>query len=126
MQGSRRTERVNAILRQKLSEIIAREMKDPRLALITTIVRVGVSRDLRYAKVFTSVLGSPQESKAAVEALNAASGFLRRELTARLTLKTVPYLSFVPDDSIEKATYLLNKITEVRSEDPPVETSPDE
>jgi ribosome-binding factor A len=125
MQGSRRTERVNAILRQKLSEIIAREMKDPRLALITTIVRVGVSRDLRYAKVFTSVLGSPQESKAAVEALNAASGFLRRELTPHLSLKTVPYLTFVSDDSIEKVTYLLNKIAEVRPEDPSVETSPD-
>jgi ribosome-binding factor A len=125
MQASRRTERVNVLLRQKLSEIIAREMKDPRLAPIISIVHVGVSRDLHYAKVFTSVLGSPQESKAALEALNAASGFIRRELTAQLSLKTIPYLSFVADDSIEKSTYLLNKITEVRSEDPSVETSPD-
>ena len=122
---SRRTERVNVLLRQQLSEIIARDMKDPRLAPIITIVHVGVSRDLRYARVFTSVLGSPEESKVAVETLNAASGFLRRELTTRVSLKTIPFLSFVADDSIEKGTYLLNKITEVRSEDPPEETSDD-
>ena len=123
MQASRRTERVNVLLRQKLSEIIAREMKDPRLSHIITIVYVGVSKDLRHAKVFTSVLGSPEESKAAVETLNAASGFLRRELTTRVSLKTIPFLSFVPDDSIEKGTYLLKKITEARSEDSSEETS---
>ena len=125
MQASRRTERVNVLLRQLLSEIIAREMKDPRLANLITIVRVGVSRDLRYAKVFTSVLGSPEESKAAVETLNAASGFLRRELTTRVSLKTIPFLSFVPDHSIEMGTHLLQKITEVRSEDSSEETSHD-
>ena len=112
-------------MRQILSEIIARDMKDPRLAHIITIVHVGVSKDLRYAKVFTSVLGSPEESKAAVETLNAASGFLRRELTARVSLKTVPFLSFVQDDSIEKGTYLLSKITDVRSSDPSVEALSD-
>ena len=92
-------------------------MKDPRLTPIVTIVRVGVSRDLRHARVFTSVLGTPEEGRDAVDALNAASGFLRRELTARLSLRSIPFLSFVSDDSIEKGTYLLQRIEEVRSED---------
>lgn len=118
---SRRTERVNVLLRQKLSEIITLEMKDPRLTPMVTITEVGVSRDLKRAKVFTSVLGSSEEGKAAVEALNAASGFLRRELLARLSLKSVPFLSFVSDDSIEKGSYLLQRINEVRSEDSPEE-----
>ena len=118
---SRRTDRVNVLLRQKLSEIIALEMKDPRLTPMVTITEVGVSRDLRHAKVFTSVLGSSEEGKAAVEALNAASGFLRRELLARLSLKNVPFLSFVADDSIEKGSYLLQRISEVRSEDSPTD-----
>jgi len=117
MQASRRTERVSVLLRQKLSEIIARELKDPRLAQIITIVHVGVSRDLRRAKVYTSVLGNPEESNAAVAILNSASGFLRRELTARLSLRTIPFLSFVPDYSIEEGTHLLRKIADVRSED---------
>lgn len=125
MQDSRRKERVNVLLRQLLSDIIARDMKDPRLAHIITIVQVAVSRDLRYAKVFTSVLGSPEESKTAVDTLNAASGFMRRELTTRLSLKTIPFLSFVQDDSIEKGTYLLSKIAEVRSSDPSVEEPSD-
>jgi ribosome-binding factor A len=117
MQASRRTERLNVLLRQKLSEIIAREMKDPRLAHIITIVHVGVSKDLRSARVFTSVLGSPKEAKTAVDTLNSASGFLRRELSARISLKTIPFLSFVSDDSIEKGTQLLKMIADVRSED---------
>ena len=118
---SRRTERVNVLLRQKLSEIIALEMKDPRLTPIVTITEVGVSRDLRHAKVFTSVLGTTQQGKDAVEALNAASGYLRRELTARVSLKNVPFLSFVPDDSIEKGAYLLQRIDEVRSDESPTD-----
>ena len=117
MKDSRRKERVNVLLRQILSEIVARDMKDPRLAHIITIVHVSTSKDLRYAKVFTSVLGSPEESKAAVETLNAASGFLRRELSSRVSLKTIPFLSFVQDDSIEKGTQLLDKIAEIRSTD---------
>ena len=114
---SRRTEKVNVLLRQKLSEIIAQDMKDPRLPPIVTITEVGVSRDLKRAKVFTSVLGTSQQVKDAVEALNAASGYLHRELAARLSLKSVPFLSFVTDDSIEKGTYLLQRIEEVRSGD---------
>ena len=125
MQDSRRKERVNVLLRQLLSDIIARDMKDPRLAHIITIVQVAVSKDLRYAKVFTSVLGTPEESKTAVDTLNAASGFMRRELTTRLSLKTIPFLSFVQDDSIEKGTYLLSKIAEVRSSDSSAEAPSD-
>lgn len=117
MTDSRRTERVNVLLRQKLSEVIARDLKDPRLAQIISIVHVGVSRDLRHAKVYTSILGSPEEGKAAVAILNSASGFLRRELTTRLSLRTVPFLSFIPDYSIEKGTHLLRKIADVRSRD---------
>ena len=125
MQGSRRTERVNVLLRQQLSEVIAREMKDPRLAPMTTILHVEVSKDLRYAKVFVSVLGSPEERKAAVETLNTASGFLRRELSDRLSLRNIPFLNFVQDDSIEKGTDLLAKIEQVRELDSHREASPD-
>jgi ribosome-binding factor A len=125
MQDSRRKERVNVLLRQLLSEIIARDMKDPRLSHIITLVHVGVSKDLRYAKVFTSVLGSPEESKAAVETLNAASGFMRRELMSRISLKTVPFLSFVQDNSIEKGVHILDRITEVTASESSTEADSD-
>lgn len=114
---SRRVERVSVLMRQKLSEVIAQEMKDPRLAPMVTIVRVDVSKDLRRAKVFTSILGTSEEGRQAIDALNTASGFLRRELTTRMLLRTIPFLSFVPDDSIEKGTYLLQRIDNVRAQD---------
>mgnify|MGYP001473883379 CR=1 FL=1 len=75
--------------------------------------------------VLISGLGSPKDAKTAVDTLNSASGFLRRELTTRVSLKTMPFLSFVPDHSIEMGTHLLKKITEVRSEDSSEETSHD-
>ena len=115
MQGSRRTERVNVLLRQYISEIIARDMKDPRLASIITIVRVGASKDFRHAKVYTSVMADSLESSSTIETLNSASGFIRRELLPRLSLKNVPYLNFVLDNSIEKGNELLGKISEVIS-----------
>jgi ribosome-binding factor A len=122
MEDSRRKERVNVLLRQLLSEIISRDMKDPRLAQVITLVHVSVSKDLRYAKVFTSVLGTPEENKSAVETLNAASAFMRRELMSRISLKTVPVLSFVEDNSIEKGTRVLDRIAEVISSEPSKET----
>ncbi len=119
MQAFRRTDRVNVLLRQQLSEIISREVKDPRLARIITIVHVGVSHDLRHARVYTSVLGGPDDRKVAVDTLNRAAGFIRRELTGRIKLKTVPHLSFVPDDSIEEGNRLQARISQVRDADPP-------
>lgn len=117
MQGSRRTERVNVLLRQYISEIIARDMKDPRLTSIITIVRVDVSRDFRHAKVYTSAMADSHESSSIITTLNAASGFLRRQLLPRLTIKNVPYLNFVLDNSIEKGNELLGKINEVINHD---------
>lgn len=119
MQAFRRTDRVNVLLRQQLSEIIAREVKDPRLARIITIVHVGVSHDLRHARVYTSVLGGADERRAAVDTLNRAAGFIRRELKGRISLKSVPHLSFVPDDSIEQGDRLQSRISQVRADDSP-------
>ena len=119
MQAFRRTDRVNVLLRRQLSEIISREVKDPRLARIVTIVSVGVTADLRRARVYTSVLGGADERKAAVAALNRASGFIRRELLARTSLKVVPWLSFVADDSIELGDAMQTRISQVVAADSP-------
>ena len=114
---SRRMDRVNVLLRQKLSEIIAVEMNDPRLTPIITVTHVEISPDLRHAKVFASAMGTPQEGKDAIEALSTASGYLRRELRSRITLRHIPFLRFVADDSIEKGQHLLERIQEVRAQD---------
>ena len=90
MQASRRTERINVILRRYISEIISRDMKDPRLASLITIINVTVSKDIRHARVFTSVMGDSNESAQTVETLNSASGFIRQNLMPKLRTKNVP------------------------------------
>ena len=117
MQASRRTERINVILRRYISEIISRDMKDPRLASLITIITVTVSKDIRHARVFTSVMGDSNESAQTVETLNSASGFIRQNLMPKLRTKNVPHLKFVLDDSIQKGNHLLGKIDTVINED---------
>ena len=116
MQASRRTERINVILRRYISEIISRDMKDPRLASLITIINVTVSKDIRHARVFTSVLGDSNESAQTVETLNSASGFIRQNLMPKLRTKNVPHLKFVLDDSIQRGNHLLGKIDTVINE----------
>lgn len=117
MQASRRTERINVILRRYISEIISRDMKDPRLASLITIINVTVSKDIRHARVFTSVMGDSNESAQTVETLNSASGFIRQNLMPKLRTKNVPHLKFVLDDSIQRGNLLLGKIDTVINED---------
>ena len=87
-------------IQRDLAELIPRELKDPRLGMVT-IQAVEVSPDYAHAKVFFSVLvGDPQDSQ---DALNQGAGFLRNALFKRLHIHTVPTLHFVYDRSIERA-----------------------
>ena len=121
---SRRIGQVNGLLRQTLSDLLASQMNDPRLKAMTTIIQVDTSLDLKNAKVFISTLGDSSERNAALEALNSASGFLQRELKVRLSLKNTPRLRFLADNSIERGSYLLQRIREVRSQDAPEDQIP--
>ena len=104
---SRRTERVNELLRKELSWLLAKEMNDPRLPLLVTITRVTVATDLRNARVFVSIMGADEEKRSAIRMLQAAAGFLHRALKPRLTLRYVPGLSFHLDESIEEGARML-------------------
>lgn len=117
---SRRTERINALLQEEISELLRRQVMDPRLAsLVVSVTGVDVSPDLRQAKVFVSVMGSEEEQAEAFRALHAASAFLRRELHKRLELRRIPDLLFRRDDSLEHAARidaLLRQVAEEREE----------
>jgi ribosome-binding factor A len=110
---SRRTERLNHLLRQEITDLLQREAKDPRLSAMVSVTRVSVSSDLRYAKVFISVLGTEEEKKGVLAGLHAASGFLRRQLAGRLTLRYTPDLTFTYDDTMEQAGKVLELIQQV-------------
>jgi ribosome-binding factor A len=104
---TRRTERINDLLREEISQLVLREMKDPRLGGLVTITEVDVSPDLRNAKVMVSVLGTDEESANTMRALRAASHFIVRELRKRLVIRRIPDLVFQRDTSIEEGARVL-------------------
>ncbi|MFH1486999.1 MAG: 30S ribosome-binding factor RbfA [Chloroflexota bacterium] len=114
---TRRIDRLNYLIRAEISDLLLREVKDPRLGGFLTITRIDTSADLRHSKVFVSVMGTEDERREAFIGLEAASGFIRRQLRDRLTLRRVPELSFHKDDSIESGARILKLIKEVAVED---------
>ena len=116
-----RIERVNNLIRQEMSELLQRQVKDPRLSSFVTVNEVVTSSDLRHAKIFVSHIGNEEEKQGTLSVLVAASGFLRNELARRLKLRRIPELSFHWDDSIERGIYLLELIDRISTS-----SSPDE
>jgi ribosome-binding factor A len=95
-----RRERVAEQLREEISALMLRDMKDPRIKL-ASITRVSVSADLREARVMVSALGNDEERQSVVEAMRHAEGFLRTQLGARLeNLRSIPRLHFELDESV--------------------------
>ncbi len=113
MPAPHRAERVSDELRRRLTELILTELKDPRVSFMSTITRIQMSPDLRYAKVFVSVMGEPVEQTNTIEALRHAAGYLRREMGVDLRLRHTPELQFVLDHSIEEGDRVLRVIREV-------------
>ena len=114
---SQRTDRLDSQIRQELMQLLQREMKDPRIGF-ATVTRVETARDLGSAKVWVSVLGTPDEQQAALKALTDAAPWLRRQLGSRLTIRHVPQLVIRHDDSIEAGDRVLRLLNEIADERP--------
>jgi len=119
---SRRVDRINGVLRQEISQLLSRQIKDPRLNAVVTITQVETASDLRTARVFLSVMGDQETREKALEGIQSAATFLRRELRGRLTLRYTPFLTFVLDDSLENADHLLRLMDRIHEESPPEES----
>ncbi len=111
---SRRQQRLNDLLRQALAEIIARELKDPRLELtLISITEVDVSPDLRGARVHISVMSPDDQAHDAITALNHSRGYIRRLLAPRLTLRHIPNLRFELDTRIAEDQHVSARINAI-------------
>lgn len=113
---SRRLQRLSGLFQEELSDLLLRQVKDPRLAQFVSITRVEITADLSHARVYVSVMGSQEEKASTIEGLTAAANYLRRELNNRLTLRRIPALSFYRDDSLEQGARVLDLIREIASE----------
>lgn len=107
--------RITSDIKISLSELL-REVKDPRVSKLLSIVKVDVSGDLSYATVYVSAIEGFEATVNSVKALKGAAGFLRRELGSRLKLRKVPELRFIADDSIEQSANISKIIDSFKEE----------
>mgnify|MGYP002868427033 FL=1 len=108
--------RINNEVQRELSSII-RNVKDPRIHPLCSVVAVDVATDLKTCKVYVSVIGSEEERQSTQEGLKSASGFIRRELAHNLNLRNTPELHFIMDTSIEDAMSMMKKIDDIMQKD---------
>ena len=105
-----RIDKINALLRQEISLIIAQEISDPRVSFTVSVVNVETSRDLGIARVYVTVLGDVEHTKTSLKGLNSASNFIRRSLRKKINLKKIPSVEFLDDNSIELGALMSKKI----------------
>ena len=125
----RRPQRLAEQIKEEVSLVIAGELEDPRVGLVT-VTEARLSPDLRHAKIFVSVRGTKEEVKASLAALKHAAGFIRAQLGPSLTVRYTPELHFVHDDSVETAArieeLLSEEIQKVREQEQSQEPSADD
>jgi len=118
-QDHRRSERVAEGIREEVATFLAEDVKDPRVVGLVTVTGVDVTRDLRHAKVFVSIMGSDDERRATLEGLNSAAGHLRSRIGRALRLRVAPEITFRYDDTIARAARIEALLAEVRQPEPP-------
>ena len=114
MQG-KRLDRVNQLIKEEVSNLLQRELKDPRLGFVT-VTEVETSKDMRVAKVFVSVLGDERQWEGSLAALSSARGFERNWLRQHLDLRVTPDVDFRPDRSMEHAARIQSILQKVKDE----------
>jgi ribosome-binding factor A len=113
---TRRQIQVAEEIQQIISVLLQREMKDPRIGFVT-VTQVEVSQDLKYARIFISVMGTPEEQRDTMAALASGRGFMRRELASRMEIRAVPEIQFKLDRGIEYSDRINRLLNEIKQAD---------
>jgi len=114
---NRKMERVNATLRREIGVLITESLADPRIATMTSVTLVDTSPDLAVATVSVSVMGTDEERKATLVALESAAGYIRHGVQDRVRMRHVPRLQFKLDTRMEKTAQMLAFLDEVIEQD---------
>ncbi len=114
--GLHRANRLKEVIKEEISDIIRKELKDPRIGELTTITGVEVANDLRHAKVYASIYGDEEKQQETFKGLKSASGFIRTELGKRIRLRHTPEIVFYHDTSIAHGARIFELIKQVKEE----------
>lgn len=112
--------RINGEVQRELSSIIQSEIKDPRIPVMTSVVKVEVAPDLKTCKAYISVLGDDEVKKGAIQGLKSAEGFIKNRLAKVINLRNTPEIRFILDESIEygiNMTHIINDLSISKDED---------
>lgn len=109
--------RINAEVQRELSRIISRQIKDPRISPMTSVVVVEVAPDLKSCKAYISVLGDEEALENTMAGLQSGVGYIRRQLASSVNLRNTPEITFIADQSIEHGVIMSRKIDEVIEKD---------
>lgn len=115
--NKKRLNRISEEVKRVVSELIQREIKDPRINPFTSVTKVEVTNDLSYANIYISIMGNDDDKQNTLEGLKSARGFIRREIGNRIDLRHAPEPVFHIDESIEHSLYISKLIDKIHKED---------
>jgi ribosome-binding factor A len=115
----RRADRVAEAIREEVAIFLRTEAKDPRISTLVTVTGCEVTRDLRHAKVFVSVMGDDAERAQTFEGLASVATHLRSRVGRALRLRLAPEITFKPDESVAKAAHIEGLLAKIKEANPP-------
>jgi ribosome-binding factor A len=125
MADHRRADRVAAAIREEVATFLAEDAKDPRITRLVTVTGAQVTRDLRHAKVFVSVMGSDADRASTFEGLASVATHLRARVGRALHLRLAPEIMFVADESIERAARIETLLAQIKDGEVPADGDAD-
>jgi ribosome-binding factor A len=114
--NEKRINRISEEIKRVVADLILNDIKDPRISKMASVNRVIVTKDLKFAKIYVSVLGNNEEKSETLKGLDSAKGYIRKAIGDKVNLRITPDPIFYIDDSIEHAIYMTNLIKQVNNE----------
>lgn len=111
-----RTDRLNSLLKEVISDVIRKDVRNPHVNELITVTRVEITKDLRYAKVYISVIGNETDKEETLKALQTAAGFIAVTASKKVVIRYFPELTFKLDDSVDKHMRIEKLLGEISNE----------
>ena len=115
--ADKRLVKIEGEFKRGLSEIFLTDIKDPRMSKMTSVTRVEITQDLKYAKVYVSIFDTPKNIEDTLMALRSAEGFIRAKLNEKIKIRRIPNMTFIHDNSIEYSIQISKLLDEVHERD---------
>lgn len=115
--AKQRTDRLNSLLKEVITEVIRRDVRNPHVNELVTVTRVDISKDLHYAKVYISVIGTEQQKTETIQALQSAAGFIAVNASKKVVMRYFPSLTFKLDDAVDKHMRIEELLQEIKAKE---------